>query len=70
MNTNNDGVWGDGGMWQLNSTQVKIAAVFDLLVVQGDRHGENVHVKQDGNIHLIDNLDKSFYYPNSLFLPQ
>jgi len=55
---------------RLNSTQVKIASVFDLLVVQGDRHGENVHVKENGNLHLIDNLDKSFMYPNSLFLAQ
>lgn len=32
--------------------------------------GENVHVMENGNIRLIDNLDKTFTYINSLFLPQ
>lgn len=31
---------------------------------------ENAHITQEGAIKLIDNLDKSFIYPNSLFLPQ
>jgi hypothetical protein len=29
-----------------------------------------VHVTEDGNIMLIDNFDKSFLYPNSMFLTQ
>lgn len=34
------------------------------------RRQENAHITQEGNVKLIDNLDKSFVYPNSLFLPQ
>eukprot|EP00239_Pterosperma_sp_CCMP1384_P011024 CAMPEP_0197862918 /NCGR_PEP_ID=MMETSP1438-20131217/40026_1 /TAXON_ID=1461541 /ORGANISM="Pterosperma sp., Strain CCMP1384" /LENGTH=348 /DNA_ID=CAMNT_0043480639 /DNA_START=175 /DNA_END=1221 /DNA_ORIENTATION=- len=55
---------------RVNGTQVTIAAVFDLLTMQGDRHDENVYIKPNGNIQLIDNLDHAFVYPNSIFLPQ
>jgi hypothetical protein len=54
----------------LNTTQAQLAATFDLLIAQGDRHGENVHLREDGSLMLIDNFDKSWHYPNSLFLPQ
>lgn len=35
--------------------QVLLAAVFDLLFSQCDRHGQNLYLKPDGSIVLIDN---------------
>jgi predicted unusual protein kinase regulating ubiquinone biosynthesis (AarF/ABC1/UbiB family) len=35
--------------------QVILAAVFDLLFSQCDRHGQNLYLKPDGAIVLIDN---------------
>ncbi|KAK3286493.1 hypothetical protein CYMTET_5953 [Cymbomonas tetramitiformis] len=55
---------------RINGTHVTLAAIFDLLVLQGDRHAENVHLSEGGRLTLIDNLDKSFVFPNSIFLPQ
>jgi len=55
---------------KVNRTRIQLASIFDLLVAQGDRHGENAHMMEDGNLMLIDNFDKSFFYPNSLFLPR
>lgn len=59
---------------QLNSTQVVMAAIFDLLFSQCDRHGQNLYLKPDGSLVLIDN-DQSYgasWRPcgvDSLFLP-
>jgi hypothetical protein len=36
-------------------TQVILAAVFDLLFSQCDRHGQNLYLKPDGSLVLIDN---------------
>jgi predicted unusual protein kinase regulating ubiquinone biosynthesis (AarF/ABC1/UbiB family) len=37
------------------SLQVLMAAVFDLLFSQCDRHGQNLYLKPDGSLVLIDN---------------
>jgi hypothetical protein len=36
-------------------TQVVMAAIFDLLFSQCDRHGQNLYLKPDGSLVLIDN---------------
>lgn len=59
---------------KLNSTQVVLAAVFDLLFSQCDRHGQNLYFLPDGSISLIDN-DQAYgssWRPcgvDSIFLP-
>lgn len=35
--------------------QVVMAAIFDLLFSQCDRHGQNLYLKPDGSLVLIDN---------------
>lgn len=55
---------------KINSTQILLAGLFDYLIAQGDRHGENLHIDSEGNIKLIDNFDKSFMYVNSFMIPQ
>lgn len=40
---------------RLNKSQVPLAAVFDLLTMQCDRHQQNILVDESGNLHLIDN---------------
>lgn len=54
----------------INSTQLVLTAIFDFLIAQGDRHAENMHIREDGNVKLIDNFDKSLLYPNSFQIPQ
>lgn len=40
---------------KLNTKQVVLAAIFDLLTSQCDRHAQNVFIDERGNIKLIDN---------------
>ncbi|CAD7698412.1 unnamed protein product [Ostreobium quekettii] len=40
---------------RINSTQVVLAAILDLLTSQCDRHPQNVFVNEDGDVTLIDN---------------
>jgi hypothetical protein len=53
---------------------VVLAAIWDLLTMQCDRHGQNVYIDEDGHLTLID-LDQSFGEAwricgyDSLFLP-
>lgn len=35
--------------------QVMLAAIFDLLFSQCDRHGQNLYLQPDGSLVLIDN---------------
>jgi hypothetical protein len=59
---------------RVNSTQVVLAAIWDLLTMQCDRHGQNVFVDEQGGLTLID-LDQAFgdgwrvCGVDSLFLP-
>lgn len=39
-------------LWLL---QVLMASIFDLLFSQCDRHGQNLYLKPDGSLVLIDN---------------
>ena len=41
-------------------TAVRDAAIFDVLFLQSDRHGENVFVTDDGYFKLIDSRDGAF----------
>lgn len=40
---------------RVNSSDVVLAAIFDLLTSQCDRHGQNVYVSESGRLALIDN---------------
>jgi hypothetical protein len=40
---------------KMNKSQIPMAAVFDLLTLQCDRHQQNILIDKDGNLHLIDN---------------
>ncbi|GMH41209.1 hypothetical protein BSKO_09119 [Bryopsis sp. KO-2023] len=56
---------------KLNSTEVILAALFELLTGQADRHSQNVFIDENAKITLIDN-EKSFLESgeiSSLFLP-
>ena len=59
---------------RVNSTEVALGAIWDLLTMQCDRHGQNVHVDASGHITLID-LDQALGDAwrvcgvDSLFLP-
>ena len=48
--------------------QVKMAAMFDLLFSEADRHGQNVFLATNSDIQLIDN-EGAFGTTNSMFLP-
>ena len=41
-----------------------MAAIFDLLFSQCDRHGQNVYLKPDGSLVLIDNDQVRSTYPS------
>eukprot|EP00854_Cymbomonas_tetramitiformis_P015808 gene15808-18746_t len=45
------------------------AALFDTLFVQGDRHGENLFITDEGGFKLIDTRDTTLTFMDSLFLP-
>eukprot|EP00854_Cymbomonas_tetramitiformis_P006479 gene6479-7768_t len=49
--------------------QIFFSALFDLLFVQGDRHGENVFITSNSSIKLIDTRDTTLTMLDSLFLP-
>ena len=59
---------------RLSSAEVTLAAIWDLLTMQCDRHGQNVHVDASGHLTLID-LDQAFgdawrvCGADSIFLP-
>jgi hypothetical protein len=59
---------------RVNSTEVVLAAIWDLLTMQCDRHGQNVFIDEHGSLTLID-LDQAFGDAwrvcgvDSLFLP-
>jgi len=44
-------------------------ALFDVLTTQADRHGQNVFVTEDGDIHGIDNEAAMNNELNSMFIP-
>jgi hypothetical protein len=48
--------------------QVRLAATFDLLFSEQDRHGQNVFIDDNYNIVMIDN-EGAFGPANSMFLP-
>uniref|UniRef100_A0A7S0QZM7 PI3K/PI4K catalytic domain-containing protein n=1 Tax=Pyramimonas obovata TaxID=1411642 RepID=A0A7S0QZM7_9CHLO len=52
----------------LKSEQIKMAAMFDLLFSEADRHGQNVFLASNSDIQLIDN-EGAFGPTNSMFLP-
>lgn len=52
----------------IKSEQVRLAATFDLLFSEQDRHGQNVFIDDNYNIVMIDN-EGAFGPANSMFLP-
>jgi hypothetical protein len=58
----------------MKSEDVTLAAIWDLLTMQCDRHGQNVYIDEFGHLTLID-LDQSFgdgwriCGSDSIFLP-
>eukprot|EP00798_Chlamydomonas_sp_ICE-L_P012582 gene12582-15806_t len=42
-------------MNKLNGTQVVLAAIFDLLTSQCDRHPQNIFISEQGQVKLVDN---------------
>lgn len=59
---------------RVRSPEVVLAAIWDLLTMQCDRHGQNVYIDETGHLTLID-LDQAFGEAwrvcgfDSLFLP-
>ena len=45
----------DHAWWLWALLQVVLAAIFDLLFSQCDRHGSNLYLQPDGSLVLIDN---------------
>eukprot|EP00210_Caulerpa_lentillifera_P006550 g6255.t1 len=60
---------------KINSTEIKMAAILDLLSFQGDRHAKNIFVDETGHLTLID-MDQvwghawRYVFVDSLFLPR
>ena len=57
---------------KLNSTEIILGALYDLLFSQADRHADNLLIDDEHHISLIDN-DKALGvyggHTNSVFLP-
>lgn len=58
-----------GSPYILDVVKVVLAALFDLLTFQVDRHAQNVFIDENGKLTLIDNEQWLGSGINSLFLP-
>jgi hypothetical protein len=52
----------------MRAWQVRLAATFDLMFSEQDRHGQNVFIDAEYNIVMIDN-EGAFGPINSMFIP-
>ena len=54
---------------RIEAESVRLAAAFDFIFSESDRHGQNVFLTPDGRMQLIDNEGTGQKMLNSMFLP-